>query len=110
MRSKTVGINIDHSHIAMESPEHQPAPKLPNMETTALFLAIASDPVLSREAIETVAKVTDDGRDSSESLKKWTEQLLELEDMGRPNHMRIKVGSLWRINWQQVARALIDER
>ena len=94
----------------MESLEHRPAPKLPNMETTALFLAIASDPVLSREAIDTVAKATDDGGDSSESLKKWTEQLLELEDMGRPNRLRMQIGSLWRIDWQGVCEALREEK
>jgi hypothetical protein len=36
--------------------------------------------------------------------------LLELEDMGRPNRLRMQIGSLWRIDWQGVCDALREEK
>lgn len=75
-------------------------------ETTRVFLTIASDRVLAREAVETVAKAALDGADTSKAIKQWIEQLLALEDKGEPNEMRINIGSLWRVNWKRIASAL----
>ena len=81
-----------------------------NQETTSMFLSINKDLVLRREAIRVINNAAEKGRNSSKAIRNWSEQLLELEDMGRPNRLRMQIGSLWRIDWQGVCDALREEK
>ena len=79
-------------------------------ETTRLFLSIAEDPVLKREAIRVVNNTKKEELEAEEALRDWVYDWLEMKDNGAPNELRIHIGSLWRIDWQSITHALRKDK
>lgn len=77
-----------------------------NRETWCLSLWLTNDGNLHELAREAAAK----GDNREEALQKWVEQYLwpsaVFTDSGRA--MVLDVGSLWRVNFQEVAASLFD--
>jgi len=85
-----------------------------NRETWALILWLGNEETLHTEALEIVDR--DFERDSiyaEDTLKNWVENDLfaldTLEQARAQRNMRDDVGSLWRVNWREVADAFREE-
>ncbi|RJQ53387.1 MAG: hypothetical protein C4521_07590 [Actinobacteria bacterium] len=78
-----------------------------NRETWALHLWITNDEGLYHDARDHLRHAH--GGDLAEALKTWTEELFDQEATQELRSMRDDVGSLWRVNWKEVADALLEE-
>ena len=81
-----------------------------NRETWAVYLWLSNDRRLSEQARMLLASCGDD-RQAAETLKDWVE--LELWPALYRSHdgrnMQNNVGSVWRVEWTEVARDLRDD-
>jgi hypothetical protein len=87
-----------------------------NRETWACHLHLSNSEWLYNGAISVIGPHR--GSDAADTLKSWCDELVEEDrdglDEGRPGEGTItmmdrEVGSWWRVNWQEVADAFMEE-
>ena len=82
-----------------------------NHETWAADLWLSNDEGLYNEVRE-IVKNSKDEWDAEKSIKEYVEELREMVDSGEAGEelklMFNDIGSLWRVNWGEIAEAWIE--
>ncbi len=83
-----------------------------NRETWAMALHLTNDECLYDEARRVVAAGTRRGRfGAADALEDWTRELLDGYGLGARETLTMlrDIGSLWRVDWREVAESLVAE-
>lgn len=79
-----------------------------NRETWAAYLWITNEEPLYKEAISIVRGNYEHNR--RDSLQEFIGELLSWENMTPDRYMmRDDIGSLWRVDWREIVKHLIDD-
>ena len=82
-----------------------------NRETWAVALWLNNDEGMYSEARDLVGNAPDNMREQAEAIENLVDEYLDADVMpweGQKS-MRDDIGSLWRVDWYEVAASFIDE-